>query len=81
MKYMLLKHVNYTNSVFNFMFPLVDYSAILFRTGFVLTLLSLISSCPTSVTILITLLAVCSGKRELENKCCLELISVIKIYQ
>lgn len=80
MKYMLLKHVNYTNSVFNFMFPL-EYSAVLFRTGFVLTLLSLISSCPTYMTILITLLAVCSGRRELENKCCLELISVIKIYQ
>lgn len=30
MKYILLKHVSYTNSVFNFMFPSVEYSAILF---------------------------------------------------
>lgn len=36
MKYVLLKAVSYTNSVFNFMFPSVEYSAIRFRIGFVL---------------------------------------------
>lgn len=30
MKYMLLKRVSYTNSVFNFMLPPVEYSALLF---------------------------------------------------
>lgn len=36
MKYVLLKPVSYTNSVFNFMFPSVEYSALQFRIGFVL---------------------------------------------
>lgn len=45
MKYVLLKPVSYTNSVFNFMFPSVEYS-IQFRIGFVLTQLCFASTHP-----------------------------------
>lgn len=78
MKYVLLKPVSYTNSVFNFMFPSVEYSALQFRIGFVLTLLCFASSCPAKMTVSIpiTLLSICWAQG---SRWCLGLVSVAQL--